>query len=259
MKKTLAIINKKKKIDLYIRSLTRGRSNLWGKKKKKEKIQFFRYPKHQSKKKWQNNSKSIQEVSSDQETSTFSYHSQTCYHFSNPDPNMIFFRSKTRGQTWEERSNLRVFDSAVGGVGIRSVDAVVDGLADEVDAEGDEGGAEAREGVAYLVADHRVLPPLVPPPEELPRRSQRLRHCSISLLLPLSLSAQPPPTPTGSPFSQLQQAQRWRRCMVSWNDQFIQELHINYNLRTTNFYKRLDCINQRARLIAWQDLCQVQS
>ena len=74
----------------------------------------------------------------------------------------------------------------MGGVWIGAVDAVVDGLADEVDAKCDQGGAEARQGVAHLVADHRVLPPFVPPPEKLPRRSQRLGHRSASLLLPLS-------------------------------------------------------------------------
>ncbi|CAL5338831.1 unnamed protein product [Camellia sinensis] len=46
------------------------------------------------------------------------------------------------------------------------------GFADEVDAEGDESDAEARSGVAELVRQHRVLPPLVPPPEELPCGSQ---------------------------------------------------------------------------------------
>ena len=59
---------------------------------------------------------------------------------------------------------------------IWAVDAVVGGLADEVDAEGDEGDAEARGGVAEVVGQHRVLPPLVPPPEELASCSQRLPH-----------------------------------------------------------------------------------
>ena len=49
------------------------------------------------------------------------------------------------------------------GVGIWAVDAVVGGLADEVDAEGDEGDAEARGGVAKVVGQHRVLPLLVKP------------------------------------------------------------------------------------------------
>lgn len=73
------------------------------------------------------------------------------------------------------------------------VDPVIDLLADEVDAEGDEGDAEARSGVAQLFRQHRVLPPLVPPPEELSRRSQCLvRHSPFTLslssvLLPLPL------------------------------------------------------------------------
>lgn len=52
-------------------------------------------------------------------------------------------------------------------MGRGSLDAIVDLLADEVDAEGDKGDAEARGRVAELIAQHRVLPPLVPPPEEL--------------------------------------------------------------------------------------------
>lgn len=61
----------------------------------------------------------------------------------------------------------------------RGIKLVVDLFADEVDSEGDEGDAEARSGVAELVAQHRVLPPLVPPPEELSRRTQRFRHFSL--------------------------------------------------------------------------------
>lgn len=57
------------------------------------------------------------------------------------------------------------------------MDAIVDLLADEVDAESDEGDAEARSRVPELLYQHRMLPPLVSPPEELSRRSQRLvRH-----------------------------------------------------------------------------------
>ncbi|RYR31467.1 hypothetical protein Ahy_B01g056263 [Arachis hypogaea] len=51
-------------------------------------------------------------------------------------------------------------------VGRRSAGATEDLLADEVDAEGDNGDTEAREGVAELIGEHWVLPPLVPPPEE---------------------------------------------------------------------------------------------
>jgi hypothetical protein len=70
------------------------------------------------------------------------------------------------------------------------IEPVVDLLADEVDAEGDEGDAEARSGVAQLIRQPRVLPPIVPPPEELSRRSQCLvRHSPLSLSLSLSLSS----------------------------------------------------------------------
>ena len=65
-----------------------------------------------------------------------------------------------------------------------SEDPFVDLLADEVDAEGNEGDAEARSGVPELIRQHRVLPPLVPPLEELSRGSQwLLRHSSLSLSL----------------------------------------------------------------------------
>lgn len=68
------------------------------------------------------------------------------------------------------------------GMGIGGgVEAVVGGLADEVDAEGDESDAEAGRGVPQLAAQHRVLPPLVPPLEELRRfPHRRLRHLSLS-------------------------------------------------------------------------------
>ena len=55
-----------------------------------------------------------------------------------------------------------------------AVEAVVGGLADEVDPEGDDGDAEPRGGVAQLVPHQRMPPPLVPPPEELPSRVQPL-------------------------------------------------------------------------------------
>lgn len=61
----------------------------------------------------------------------------------------------------------------------RGVDAVVGLLGDEVDAKGDEGDAEARGGVAHLIAQHRMLPPRIPPPEEL----SRVLPCSRSHFL----------------------------------------------------------------------------
>ena len=63
----------------------------------------------------------------------------------------------------------------------RGIKLVVDLFADEVDSEGDKGDAEAGSGVAELVPQHRVLPPFVPPPEELSRRTQWFRHLSLSL------------------------------------------------------------------------------
>lgn len=72
-----------------------------------------------------------------------------------------------------------------GGVGVRmgrSVELVVGGFANEVDAEGDDGDTKAGNGMTELVSEHRVLPPLVPPPEKLSRRSQWLPH-SFSLLI----------------------------------------------------------------------------
>ena len=72
-----------------------------------------------------------------------------------------------------------------------AVDAVVGGLAHEVDPEGDDGDAEPRCGVAQLVPHLRVPPPLVPPPEELPGRVQPLpsaRHRLRRTLFSSSLS-----------------------------------------------------------------------
>lgn len=72
------------------------------------------------------------------------------------------------------RGGMRVRMSVRWGSSRRRNDAVVDLLADEVDAEGHQSDAEAGSGVAELIRQHRVLPPLVPPPEELPCRPQRL-------------------------------------------------------------------------------------
>lgn len=54
-------------------------------------------------------------------------------------------------------------------------DLGVDLLPSKVNAERNEGDAEARKGVAKLIAQHRMLPPLIPPPEELSCGS----HCSL--------------------------------------------------------------------------------
>ncbi|KAB1208638.1 2-C-methyl-D-erythritol 4-phosphate cytidylyltransferase, chloroplastic [Morella rubra] len=67
------------------------------------------------------------------------------------------------------------------------MESVVDLLADEVDSEGNKGDAEARSGVAKLICQHRVLPPLVPPPEELSCGSQCLICHYLSHSLPLLL------------------------------------------------------------------------
>lgn len=47
---------------------------------------------------------------------------------------------------------------------------------DDVNPEGDKGDAEPRDGVAELVCQHGMLPPLIPPPEELPSGSQWFGH-----------------------------------------------------------------------------------
>lgn len=74
--------------------------------------------------------------------------------------------------------------------GWRSINLVVDLLSDQVDAEGDEGDAKPWSGVPELVSKHRVLPPLVPSPEEFPCWSKWFSHslyflsfCSASLSL----------------------------------------------------------------------------
>lgn len=78
------------------------------------------------------------------------------------------------------------FGSSVSGGGgfgvIGGVEAVVSGLAHEVDAEGDKGDAKTGGGVAEVVGERRVLPPLVPPPEELPSGSQWLPHSRFRAL-----------------------------------------------------------------------------
>ncbi|MCD9639316.1 hypothetical protein HAX54_023746 [Datura stramonium] len=71
---------------------------------------------------------------------------------------------------------------------------VVGKFADTVDAESYDGDAKARESVAELIAQHRMLPPLVPSPEELSGRSQWLPHFPIfgscSLLISTKLIAE---------------------------------------------------------------------
>ena len=72
-------------------------------------------------------------------------------------------------------------------------EAVVGGLADEVDPEGDDSDAEPRCGVAQLIPHHRVPPPLVPPPEKLPSRVESLPSARHRLRRSLSLSLSPLP------------------------------------------------------------------
>ncbi|KAH7576088.1 hypothetical protein JRO89_XS02G0288300 [Xanthoceras sorbifolium] len=50
----------------------------------------------------------------------------------------------------------------------RSNELVVDLFADTVDAESDKSDTETRSGVAEVAGQHRVPPPIVPPPEKLP-------------------------------------------------------------------------------------------
>ena len=72
-------------------------------------------------------------------------------------------------------------------MGGRSVELVVSGFACNVYGEGDDGGTKAGKGMAELVGEHRMLPPLVPPPEKLSRRSQWLPHL-LDLFLSLLIS-----------------------------------------------------------------------
>lgn len=70
-------------------------------------------------------------------------------------------------------------------------EVVVGVLAGDVYTESDKSDPETRGGVAEVIYHHRVAPPLIPPPEELSRWSQRFRHWWIdsfrSLLLSLSI------------------------------------------------------------------------
>lgn len=69
------------------------------------------------------------------------------------------------------------------------IDPVVDLLSDEVYAEGDEGDAKAGGGVTELIGEHRMLPPRVPPPEELCRVPSCSRsHFPLSSFSPTSES-----------------------------------------------------------------------
>ncbi|RDX82049.1 2-C-methyl-D-erythritol 4-phosphate cytidylyltransferase, chloroplastic, partial [Mucuna pruriens] len=69
----------------------------------------------------------------------------------------------------------------------RRIEAVVDLFTDEVEAKGDEGDAKARGGVTELIRQHRMLPPRIPPPEELCRMFSRSHFHSSSLSLSPSL------------------------------------------------------------------------
>lgn len=55
-------------------------------------------------------------------------------------------------------------------------DSVVNLFANDVDSEGDEGGAEARQSVTEILSEHRMFPPFVSPLEELSGVSQLLPH-----------------------------------------------------------------------------------
>ena len=74
---------------------------------------------------------------------------------------------------------MRVRSSGGRGGVRRGRHLVVSKFADAVDGEGDDGDAKARESVAELIGQHRMLPPLVPPPEELSSCSQWFPHFPI--------------------------------------------------------------------------------
>lgn len=67
---------------------------------------------------------------------------------------------------------------------------VVSKFADIVDGESDDIDAKVRERVAELISQHRILPPLVPPPKELCYCSQWLPHFS-DLLFDFTLTLFP--------------------------------------------------------------------
>lgn len=58
----------------------------------------------------------------------------------------------------------------------RSIDLVVCIFTNKINAKSDNRDAESRSSVAELIAQHRMLPPCIPPPEKLPSCSQWLRH-----------------------------------------------------------------------------------
>ncbi|KAL0908171.1 hypothetical protein M5K25_022645 [Dendrobium thyrsiflorum] len=60
--------------------------------------------------------------------------------------------------------------SLVSSMGIGAVNAVVNGITDKVNTEGDEGDAKAGCGVPELVDQHRMLPPFIPPFKEFTSR-----------------------------------------------------------------------------------------
>lgn len=54
----------------------------------------------------------------------------------------------------------------------RGIHVIIRKSTGEVDAKGDNGDAEAGSGVAELLGQHWMLPPLIPPTEELPGVTQ---------------------------------------------------------------------------------------
>lgn len=49
----------------------------------------------------------------------------------------------------------------------RGIDLVVDLFSNKVDTKSDKSDAETRSGMTHLIAKHRMLPPFIPPLEEL--------------------------------------------------------------------------------------------
>lgn len=96
---------------------------------------------------------------------------------------MGWVRGKGGGERFTVGASPRRSSSVGVGVGggVGAVEVVVGGLADEVDAESNDGDAQPGGGVPELVRQHRVLPPLVPPLEELPRLPQRFRHAATTV------------------------------------------------------------------------------
>ncbi|KAL5993196.1 hypothetical protein ACLOJK_014119 [Asimina triloba] len=96
-----------------------------------------------------------------------------------------------RNCTWNEERKSVSMRAGGGVVLLRRIQLVVSGFSHKVDSKGDDGDAEAGSSMPQLVRQHRMLPPFVPPLEELARRTQRLRHRFSAAIVSSSFSRVP--------------------------------------------------------------------